>query len=325
MKISAFVTISNWQERQDPFIECMENMLDFADEVVVVNGGDKPLEMHKHLKNWDVVRNKIVSLKHKWPKEFDWKFIGEQFQRGYDACTGDIVIRMDADYFLHENDFDYIKMFLASKPDSPVYLLAKKQFLLTDRSGVKSLVPMVFNKGKFGNRIKLDSGGDLCQPSLDGKEVNKDDCPLIKKREYIIIGEGVTEEQIRKRIPKASKKIGQNQVYHHDTGIHVWNMDFTFKSKKIIKKDFGRFARAWTKTFNNRALGGPDDESAFKQFMRMQLGRIKKGNWELNKPEDLPKYIQDKVRNIKPSQFGYDMWGKVDKEKLGGAESVYIW
>lgn len=35
-------------------------------------------------------------------------------------------------------------------------------------------------------------------------------------------------------------------------------------------------ARAWQRKFGDYKLGGPDDESAFKKFMSMQLGRYKK-------------------------------------------------
>jgi len=42
MKISIFTTITDPEARQDPYLEAIENYLDFADEVVVVDGNPNP-------------------------------------------------------------------------------------------------------------------------------------------------------------------------------------------------------------------------------------------------------------------------------------------
>ena len=78
MKISIFTTMTNPEKRMDPWKEALECYNFFADEVVVV--GDD------------------------WPTEFSWDHIGKTFQKGYDKCTSDWVMRMDIDYFLHEKN-----------------------------------------------------------------------------------------------------------------------------------------------------------------------------------------------------------------------------
>ena len=91
MKISIFTSMTNPEERNDPWEEALNCYKDFADEVIVV-GED-------------------------WPEEFLWDHIGKTFQQGLDKSNGDWAIRMDLDYFFHENDMSYIKNFLRENSD----------------------------------------------------------------------------------------------------------------------------------------------------------------------------------------------------------------
>ena len=75
--------MTNPEERNDPWEEALNCYKDFADEVIV--GKD-------------------------WPEEFLWDHIGKTFQQGLQT-NGDWAIRMDLDYFFHENDMSYIKTF----------------------------------------------------------------------------------------------------------------------------------------------------------------------------------------------------------------------
>lgn len=281
MKISAFITISNPIERQDPFQECLKNMLDFADEVVVVDGGQegkidtifKALESKKRNVNVKIVNNY-------WPENFDWKFIGEQFNRGYEACTGDWVFRFDADYQIHENDFQSIRDYLKTC-DAPACTMPKKQFLLVDRYRIKSLTPIAYNKGKYGNRIKLNAGGDLCAPSLDGIELKKS-----------LRSDRISNEYEMLTI-----------LYPNCKYIPFWNYDFSFKTKEVIEKDWKRFRRAWEKQF----------KSDFGEFLPMMIGRLNNKGWQKCDINEHPKYIQNKIKNITKEQFGFDVWGNFDR------------
>ena len=83
-KVSIITTMTDPDSRKDPWKEALQCYNDIADEVIVV-GED-------------------------WPDEFDWSHIGKTFQEGFDKATGDWVIRMDLDYFFHENIFKIRKM-----------------------------------------------------------------------------------------------------------------------------------------------------------------------------------------------------------------------
>ena len=301
--MSIFTTITDPEQRQDPYLEAIDNYLDFADEVVVIDGSE---EFEKGL----LVGKNIKWIGSNWSKEFDWDFIGKQFTRGYLSCTGDWVMRMDIDYFLHPDDFEDIIEFLKNC-DAPAAMMPKKQFLLADRYRVKSLVPVAYNKGKYGDRIKLDSGGDLCQPSLDGKELNKEMLPIISRKEYIIVGDDVTKKQQRKRLPKEYKREG-NVVQYMNRGIHLWNYECLLRTKKVEAREFHRFAKAWKRTFGNDPLGAESEEKALEKFLDMQLGRFKNDGWATIKLKEHPKYIQETIKKLTKEQFGYSLWNHTE-------------
>jgi len=266
MKLSIFSTTGNASglDNQDPLEEALACYRDLADEVVLMNGNlaDK--------KTYDGI--KVVYSD--WPEEFSWEFIGQQFQRGYEACTGDWVIHADLDFFFHEKDIAQIRKVL-EESDAPALSFYKHQFLLGDRYRLKSRLVVAVNKGKYGDRIKFNSGGDLCQPSLDGMELKPDAVP--------------------------------------EARCCFYNYDFTFKDKEIIAREFNRMAKARQKMFPNDNWGVESPESALEFFKRMQVGRFNNNSgWQMIKLEDHPKYIQEKLKNLTPEMFGYNMFGWVE-------------
>ena len=127
MKISIFTSMTNPEERQDPWKEALNCYEDFADEVITV-GED-------------------------WPEEFSWDYIGQTFQKGLETSTGDWAIRMDLDYFFHEKDFDYIRKFLEKNNHHPVVAFPKRQFFTADRYQIQSRICIV----KWRRRLVLSN------------------------------------------------------------------------------------------------------------------------------------------------------------------------
>lgn len=207
MKISIFVAITDPIKRQDPFMEAMESYLDLADEVVIVNGGLWSKEFR-----WPK-EGKVKVIDSIWPEKFTWPFIGQQFQRGYEACTGDWVIHCDSDYIFHENDISKIRQKLEESSEEMALSFWKFQFLLVDRYNLKSRTVIAVNRRLGGSDIRFDSGGDLCQPSYKGQELKSDS-----------VGEA---------------------------GFPFWNYDFCFKNYHTIAKDWARFRQAWKDHFGN--------------------------------------------------------------------------
>lgn len=261
--LSIFTTIKEPSRRGDMIRQALDCYTELADEVVVVNGGRSRLEDPR-----------VKEISYRWPTEFDWPFIGEQFQRGYEACSGDWVIHADIDMVYHEDKFQEIKSLLNRYSEFPAVSFAKRQFILPDRYGVKSRLIVAVNKGKFGNRIRFDSGGDLCQPSLDG--------------EYILPGS----------VP--------------DLKVHIWNYECLLKTKEQLLEDKGRFARAWQSHFGRYKLGGPDNESAYNEWLKMVEGRYRNPQQVLELYQH-PKYMQHTIRDLKPEQWGYNGFGLVER------------
>lgn len=260
MKLSIFTTLTDPIKRGDLFDEAIACYADLADEVVIVDGSSRQTRNHI------TKERKIISSE--WLQEFEWKFIGQQFQRGYEACTGDWVIHADLDFIFHENDFDAIRRACEEHNDQPAFSMLKRQFVLPDRFNIKSRLVVAVNKGKFGDRIKFDSSGDLCQPSLDGKYIAPGTVPDIK--------------------------------------IPIWNYEKILKTRKQIKDDTERMARAYHRTFGNWKLG--TTETAYEEWLKMQSGRLNKPH-ETVKLTDHPIYMQETIKNLKPEQFGYDGFG----------------
>ena len=169
MKISIFTTMTNPDERMDPWKEALNCYEDFADEVVIT-GQD-------------------------WPDKFVWDHIGKTFQEGLDKSSGDWCIRMDLDYFFHQDDMEYIRNFLLQNSNYPAVAFVKKQFFTPDRYQLQSKICIAINKKQYPN-VKLNGGGDLCFPTLNNKLINVNEVPLCTKS--------------------------------------IWNYDMMFKTKEII-------------------------------------------------------------------------------------------
>ncbi len=249
-------------ERGDAYKEALACYNDLADEVVVINSGDKVPDPN--------MRN-ALELKNRWGDEFDWKVIGRTFQKGYEAATGDWVLHADLDFIFHERDFKALRQAMEENIYAPALSLWKYQFILPDRYTIKSRLILAINKKECGDRIRFDSGGDLCQPSYDGKLLTPDDVP-------------------EARIP-------------------FYNYEKLIKTREQIMSDQGRMERAYRRHFGHFQLADHDsDAAAYHGWLEMMIGRFDKPAEHI-KLEDHPKYIQQTIRDLKPDQFGYNGFG----------------
>lgn len=262
MRLSVFTTITNPDNRGDNFTEAYRCYKDLANEVVIVDGSN---EMTPDPYDYDEY------IHSPWPQEFEWPFIGEQFTRGYKACTGDWVIHADLDHIYHENDYQRIRDELEKYNDQPAVTFLKRQFILPDRFNLKSRLVVAVNKAKYGDRIKFDSGGDLCQPSLDGKYIEPGSVP--------------------------------------EVNIPIWNYEKILKTKEQIMDDVGRMERAYKRHFGKTQYGSDgSDEDAFEKWYEAQKGKLNKPH-EFVKLEDHPRVMQETIRNLKAEMWGYSAFG----------------
>lgn len=264
--LSIFTTVTNPRERGDLYHEALSCYKDLADEVVVVNGGQQVTE-----------HSGVRYINRKWAQEFDWPFIGQQFQRGFKACTHDVVIHADLDFIFHQDDFERIRNAAQQMLDNnlPAMSFYKYQFILPDRYNLKSRLVLMVNKRDYAERIRFDSGGDLCQPSLDGRYISPESIP--------------------------SAKVG------------VYNYEKIIKSKEQIEDDAGRMERSYNRHFGHnqyRSLQG--GESAYNRWYEAQKGKFNKPQEQV--PLDKhPVYIQATIKNLQPWHFGYSGFGMIEQ------------
>lgn len=244
--IGIFTTLKDPGRRGDHYEESIKCYEDLADRLIIVDGHTS------------------------WPQEFNWPLIGEHFQIGYDRCDTDWVIHCDLDFLFHERDFGRIKDALRDYPSSPAVSFYKWQFILPDRYNLKSRLLLAVNKKAFGDRIKFNGGGDLCQPTLDGQDLDINEMP--------------------------------------QAGVPFYNYEKMTKNVEQIADDVGRMDRAYFRHFGKYLYGTGDDTSALQGWFEMEVGRFNKPAREI-KLEEHPKYIQETIKNLTPDQWGYGGFG----------------
>jgi hypothetical protein len=297
-KLSIFVPITKPEYRQDPWRESILNFTEFADEVVIVCGDESDLKLD--FPNPE----KIKLVYNKWRSD-DYTIYGEQYEKGFNATTGDWVIKCDPDYLFHENDWEDIRYFLEEAKED-YYFMPKKQFILADRFRVKAVMPIVF-RGNLRNQIKFIGGGDYTWPQLDGKDLEEKK-RIVCKKEYVVISDDLPDYMIQKRLPDI--KIENGMKFCLNRRIPVWNYDFTFKTNDIVSKEFLKQSKArYKKTGSD---WGQTKDKALEYLINMQLGRLSREGWEMCNYDDHPKHIQEKIKNIKPDQLGFNLFSRFD-------------
>lgn len=268
LKLSIFTTCTNPHVRGDMFEAALNCYTELADEVIIVNGGEG-------LGNLEIKQNGKVHkiIESPWPKEFNWPLIGQQFQKGYEAATGDWVIHMDLDMIFHERDFGAIRQAMEDHPTAPGLSFWKYQFILPDRYNLKSRIVLAVNKARYDNMIKYNSGGDLCQPSFDGEQMTPD-------------------HVFEARVP-------------------IYNYEKMTKTADQIMDDCGRMDRAYNRHFKDWQLstdGSGSDESCFDGYIKLLRGRFAKEQKHIKFIEH-PKFVKEDILDLKPNQFGFNGFG----------------
>jgi glycosyltransferase involved in cell wall biosynthesis len=287
MKICIFTTITNPKQYQYAYLEAIENYLAFADSVVVVDGksSDGSVEKIREKFAKEIESDRLRIMEQEWPDDWDWSELPKHLNLGLDlACQlGDWAIKMDIDYFIHENDFDRIRERLFDYWVAKIPLVQVVKFNIVNRlKGFhKATVPIILNSAlarqmniKFG--IPTNGKSDWCYPIL----VN-----------------GFDEKW---QVPTGTL-FPQGSIASIDCP--VFNYDYFFKTKEVVFNDFNRFSRAYATAFD--WSWGKTKEESFKVFVRNMAGRI--GSHELL-PVDHPKFIANRILMMTSEQFGFNNW-----------------
>jgi glycosyltransferase involved in cell wall biosynthesis len=116
-KISGYTTTRNCISQKYPFVESIQSLLGFCDEVVVVDGGSSDGTWKKLLKMSE--KNEKLRV---YKNERDWNskrhavFDGTQKALARSLCTGDFCWQQDVDEIVHENDYEKISRLVRELP-----------------------------------------------------------------------------------------------------------------------------------------------------------------------------------------------------------------
>jgi len=115
--LSGYTTTYNCVDQRYPFVESIESLLDFCDQVVVVDGGSsdgtweqlqklsekhQSLIIHQQTRDWSYPRFAV--------------FDGLQKALARSLCTGEFCWQQDSDEIIHEDDYEKIKMLMREFP-----------------------------------------------------------------------------------------------------------------------------------------------------------------------------------------------------------------
>jgi len=109
-RLSGYMTTFNAVEQGYPFVECITNLLDFCDEVVVVDGDstDGTLETLREMAEENPSLKVHVSKYDKSLPNFG-VLDGKQKALARSLCTGDFCWQQDSDEILHEDHFKDVR------------------------------------------------------------------------------------------------------------------------------------------------------------------------------------------------------------------------
>jgi len=299
MKVVGITMMTNPDYRQDPARECIRQMLEICDEIVVVVGRLHDItEVLEPLKKEFPCRIKSGYID--WPQP-EWNLIELPLHLNHALsiaryiCEADWIIKFDTDYFIHENHRTELRKKLEQGliDDSMLMSLEKVQFYRNGVCLMKGDIPICINAKHpiwygYNNQIYTD----LCQPILwDGKSNWQ-----ASDGRSIHSGDSIPVDRIKR------------------SGSWLYNYGYTFKTEERAKELLYWFELAHAKFWHYGLFKThPDEitqETPMQQFIAMIEGRLKRST--KNIPiEQHPKHIQQKLRDLTPDQFGHSLWGKI--------------
>ncbi len=296
MNISIHVNVKNPERNQFPYLEAIRSYIDLADEVIVVDGGsdDGSIEKIKALSS------KVKVVNYNWPDRWIWNQLGLSTNVGYQTCTGDWAIKCDIDYIFHEDDMEAIRTRLISLLDTRAWVASfeKVSIQLADRFYTKSQSPLAVNKRDYGDVLAY------------GRAYRKDnDFMWAIRTEATPNGRAVGPSILE--YPLMTQKIREN----------IYSYSMTFMTLEHLEKERPKYdyARAsyYNEDFSEEKLE-LFSQDAVERIKVIEQSRWKGKNWQ--KIKSHPKYIQERIKNLTPDQFGYKAFGW-----LGENVKVGVW
>jgi len=115
--IGSYTTTRNCISQKYPWKSCIQSMIDFSDEVVVVDGGSTD-GTWEELEKWAESEEKLSVhlVERDWSHRRHAVFDGAQKAEARKRCTSEFLWQMDCDEVVHENDYEKIIKLAANFP-----------------------------------------------------------------------------------------------------------------------------------------------------------------------------------------------------------------
>lgn len=310
-KISAFCLTTNSLSNGYPVIESIKSWLPVLDELVIIDGGSTDKTISEIKKIGDKKIKIICDSETIWEDDWIYSRMGKNFNRGLQECTGDIVIKFDIDYILHE-DGTLPKYFrgscynLANNSSQVAMAVTRLNFVLADRYFVKSERTLGIDRRKlehcsnvkvvFGmDTERWGFGYDFITPKFEengiwfGEMIRNSGNQMVPKGGAVYNYDNVfstIEEVKRKRLKHYLAELRQRDLkYKHarvSSGVH------TYEQVKA------------------------NNEFAWEHYEGMCLANLKKGQYKIAITQH-PKVVQDALIRLSHKCQGYDFFGRCEK------------
>ena len=293
--ISAFCLTTNAFEMGFPLTESIKSWLPVIDELIVVDGGstDGTIEAIEKIGDSKI---RIVNDKDtKWEKEWTYWRMNHNFNRGFEECKGDIILKFDVDRVLHEKDYDLFKGDIKKVIDEK-YLVMKIARLGVPRidcyRGQKAHI-LVLNYGLAKEKgLDIKYGIDLERVGFHNNFV------VLKEKKYKLnLGDMVSEF---------------GKVFNSD--IREFNYGHGFATKKQAVENRYQHYNAIERQGELMGIGGRFHSR--KDITPQVTNSLTYEGISRHTPLKLkehPKIMWERVKNIKPTQRAYNVWGKIEK------------
>lgn len=288
--------MTNPEYRQDPWRECILQMLEICDHVVVVYGRDKDLILKQQFTEQQQMRMVWEYLE--WPQP-RWTLVElpNHLNKALEIARlmkPDWIIKFDTDYFIHENHRKELRNKLdeGMRNDAMIVSLEKIQFYTGENCLMKGDIPICLD-ARYPIYYGYDANGytDLCQPILWDKE---------------------TYAKISNRKIPAGTKVPKDRIRR--SGSWLWNYGYAFKTEERARELLYNFELAhadfWGFGWMKKHPDDITEDTAMLDFLRMVAGRVNRANKKIQ-PHHHPMHIREKLKNLTPEQFGYNLWGKI--------------
>jgi len=310
MKVSAFSIITNVTKFGYPYIESIKSWLPVADELVIIDGGSTDGSIEEIEKIGDKKIRIVSDSETKWEDDWSYWRMGKNFSRGYHECVGDIIIKFDIDYVLHEDA--YLKQdkennmriqFQRAIDDNQLIISFNRfNFAILDRYYIKSEKTLAVNRDACKRRnIPVDYG-------LDPKRWAWGYEPIV-----------ANEEKNKIKTGTLLRTSGNTMIF---SKIKVFNYGFCFSTKEQVAWARQRHLLAEVR---QKSLGSNIDVEynleklktnktiGLRNHIRDVKGYLENRHCTKLIIEEHPKVMWDLIRNLKPEQQGYNLWNKFAK------------